>query len=161
MAPESDMPTVVKVDDVWQIEGKPRERFEIRAMYHPPNLPGKTIVVGYINIPPNGGTPSHRHGGAAVIAIPVSGYSLNQMNGQEPKIYGPGDFLYEAPGCHHQRSDNPGEENAIFFAVLVVDDEVINGGKDLGQLVVLDKEVETGERKPSKCVGKYENPCCE
>jgi hypothetical protein len=76
------------------------------------------------------------------------------MNGDEPIICGPGEFWYEAPGCHHQRSENvsQGEERAKFIAVLIVDDETIKD--DPMAIFVLDKEVETGERKGEVVVGE-------
>ncbi|UPX14904.1 uncharacterized protein EKO05_0005375 [Ascochyta rabiei] len=146
-------PKIVKVDGVWQIEGKPREDLQVCARYNPSNLPGKTILVLLVDIPPNGGTPSHRHGGATAIAIPFSGSSLNQMNDQEPQMYAPGAFWYEAPGCHHRRSENPSStETARFYAVMIVDDEVLGGkgGDEYGNVFVLDKEVEMGEKAASK-----------
>lgn len=106
------------------------------------------MMVGFVDVPPNGGTPSHRHGGAAIVAIPVLGTCLNQMNSTEPVEYSVGDFWYEAPGCHHQRSECVGDVNAKFFVVLIVDDEVIKDG--YGGIFVLDKEVEAGEKAPSK-----------
>ncbi|KAF2264378.1 hypothetical protein CC78DRAFT_601630 [Lojkania enalia] len=145
--PEFVSPNVIKVDGVWQIEGKPREDFKIVKTYNPSNLPGKTIIVGFIDVPPNGATPSHRHGGAAVVAIPIEGSTLNQMNNNNPIVYTSGEFWYEAPGCHHQRSENAGDVNAKFFAVLIVDNEVIKDG--YGDIFVLDKEVENGEKAPS------------
>ncbi|KAF2818769.1 hypothetical protein CC86DRAFT_375626 [Ophiobolus disseminans] len=146
-------PNVVKTNGVWQIEGKPREDLKIVARYTPSNLPGKTILILFVDIPPNGGTPPHRHGGATAIAIPISGTSLNQMNGAPPQLFGPGDFWFEGPGCHHQRSENPSaSENAKFYAVMIVDDEIIGGkgGEDFGAIFVLDKEVEAGEKEASK-----------
>ncbi|KAF2786299.1 hypothetical protein K505DRAFT_318668 [Melanomma pulvis-pyrius CBS 109.77] len=150
MASGFTSPNVVKVDGVWQIEGKPREDFQILSIHHPANLPGKTILISLITMPPHGGTPSHRHGGATAIAIPISGATVNQMNGNPPQTYGPGDFWYEAPGCHHQRSENvEGGGEAKFFAVLIVDDETVEGG-NWGNVLVLDKEVEAGEKVASK-----------
>lgn len=105
------------------------------------------MLVGLVDVPPNGGTPPHRHGGAAIVAIGFHGSTLNQMNGDEPIICGPGDHWYEAPGCHHQRSENAGEGRAKFIAVLIVDDETIDHGRDPGAIFVLDKEVEMGEKK--------------
>ncbi|KAF2728468.1 hypothetical protein EJ04DRAFT_504026 [Polyplosphaeria fusca] len=148
--PDFISPTIVKVDGVWQIEGKPRETFKVLATFNPSNLPGKTIIVGSINCPPNGGTPPHRHGGAAVVAVPIRGTCLNQMNSNEPVSYSVGDFWYEAPGCHHQRSECVGDENAEFLAVLIVDDETIRDG-NFGAVFVLDKEVEVGEKEKSRC----------
>ncbi|KAH8726919.1 hypothetical protein GQ44DRAFT_725684 [Phaeosphaeriaceae sp. PMI808] len=153
MASTTVAPKVVKIDGVWQIEGKPREDLQILARYNPSNLPGKTILVLLIDFPPNGGTPSHRHGGATAIAIPVSGTSINQMNADPPQAYGPGDFWFEGPGCHHRVSENASAtERAKFFAILIVDDDVIGGkdGGDLGAAFVLDAEVEHGEKPASK-----------
>jgi quercetin dioxygenase-like cupin family protein len=132
---------------------KPRESFQILKTYNPSNLPGKTIIVGLIDIPPNGASPPHRHGGAAIVAVPFQGTQLNQMNGDAPIRNGPGEFFYEAPGCHHERSENAGEGHAKFIAVLIVDDETIDYGTDLGAVFVLDKEVEMGERKASSASG--------
>ena len=42
-----------------------------------------------------------------------------------------------------------GEGHAKFIAVLIVDDETIDYGRDFGAVFVLDKEVEMGERKAS------------
>lgn len=133
----------------WPLLRKPREDFKIVSTYHPSNLQGKTIIVSIVTLPPGGATPSHRHGNATAIAIPLSGTSLNQMNGNA-KEYGRGDFWYEAPGCHHQRSENiSNEESATFFAILIVDDDVIEGG-NYGNILVLDNEVEVGEKEASQ-----------
>lgn len=75
------------------------------------------------------------------------------MNNEPPQTYGPGEFWYEGPGCHHQRSENPSQsERAKFWAVLIVDDDVIGGkgGEEFGGIFVLDKEVENGEKEASK-----------
>ncbi|KAK7180790.1 hypothetical protein DPSP01_009258 [Paraphaeosphaeria sporulosa] len=145
---ELKLPNVIKVDGVWQIEGKPREDFKILQTFHPSNLPGKTIVVGTVEMSPGSATPSHRHGGAAIVAVPIEGTSLNQMNGNEPITSSVGEFWYEAPGCHHQRSECVGDRKAKFFVTMIVDDEVIKDG--YGSVFVLDKEVEAGEKPPSK-----------
>lgn len=132
---------------------KPREDFKIVAMYNPSNIPGKTIIVGLIDVPEGGASPPHRHGGSAIVAVAFQGQTLNQMNDEEPIICGPGDFWYEAPGCHHQRSENVGEGRSKFIAVLVVDSETIDHGKNLGAVFVLDKEVEMGEKPGETGVG--------
>jgi hypothetical protein len=62
------------------------------------------------------------------------------MNDNAPVVHGVGDFWYEAPGCHHRRSENVGAGNARFFAVMVVDDETVKDGYE--SVFVLDKEVE-------------------
>lgn len=149
---------VIKCGDTWQIEGyytyhstirdmesanrtsRPRENFRVLNVFHPPNIPGKSMVVGVIDMDPNSATPSHTHGGAAVVAMVASGTVLNQMNCGEPIISRAGDIWYEAPGCHHVRSENAGgeSETARFFAVLIVDDEVIQDG--VHNIFVLDAE---------------------
>ncbi|GCB18988.1 hypothetical protein AAWM_01873 [Aspergillus awamori] len=149
---------LIKSGDIWQIEGyyayrnrvrrrestnmisRPRENFRVLNVFHPPNIPGKSMVVGVIDMDPNGATPSHTHGGAAVVAMVASGTVLNQMNCEEPIVSKAGDIWYEAPGCHHVRSENAGggSETARFFAVLIVDDEVIRDG--VHNIFVLDIE---------------------
>lgn len=82
---------------------------------------------------------------------PVTGKTTTHDSG--PKIYGPGESWYEAPGCHHVRSENAGEEEALFIANLVVGDEVFEGldvgatGVEaqfakIGRVFVIDKDVE-------------------
>ncbi|KAK9320196.1 hypothetical protein V1517DRAFT_330055 [Lipomyces orientalis] len=135
---------VIKVGDIYQIEGRPREDFQILNalnVYHPANIPGKSVLVGMIDMDPNAATPSHTHGGAAAIAVVVDGTVLNQMNCDEPIVSKKGDMWYEAPGCHHVRSENvSGSEKAKFLAVLIVDDEVIKDG--FHDIFVLDAERE-------------------
>jgi hypothetical protein len=70
---------------------RPREDFEILKVFHPSNLPGKSMIVASVSLDPNGATPSHTHGGAAIVAFPVDGTLLNQMNQDEPLISKPGD----------------------------------------------------------------------
>lgn len=120
---------------------RPRENFEILNVYNPSNIPGKSVVIISIDMVPNAATPPHTHGGAAAIAIVIDGVVLNQMNHDEPIVSQKGDMWYEAPGCHHVRSENiGGSEKAKFLAVLIVDDEVIKDG--FHRIVVLDAEKE-------------------
>ena len=119
---------------------RPREDFQVLNIYHPSNIPGKAVVVIQIDMVPNAATPPHTHGGGAAIGIMVDGKVLNQMNCDEPLISTKGEMWYEAPGCHHVRSENIGSENAKFIAVLIIDDEVIKDG--LHNIVLLDAEKE-------------------
>ncbi|KAL8830709.1 MAG: hypothetical protein Q9170_005616 [Blastenia crenularia] len=134
---------VMKKDGQWTVDGRPRETFKLLSHQHPPNIPGKSIITLLVTLPPNAATPSHTHSGAAVTALMVRGASLNQMNDDESRIYREGESFYEAPGCHHVRSENacesPGEE-ASFYAVFIVDDEVIEK-KGYQGLVVMDADV--------------------
>lgn len=117
---------------------RPREDFKIVNVYHPSNIPGKAVVIVSIDMVPNAATPPHTHSGAAAIAMVIDGVVLNQMNCEDPIVSQKGDMWYEAPGCHHVRSENNGLENAKFLAVLIIDDEVIKDG--FPNIVVLDAE---------------------
>ena len=56
---------------------------------------------------------------------PVTGETHAHDSG--PKVYGPGETWFEAPGCHHVRSENAGDEEVVFIANLVVSDKVFEG----------------------------------
>ena len=63
------------------------------------------------------------------------------MNSIEPFESSAGESFFEAPGCHHVRSENLSQtEDAVFSAVMIVDDEIVKDG--YGKLAVLDAEVE-------------------
>lgn len=119
-----------------------RENVKLLAHHHPPNIPGKSLITLLVKLPPNCATPPHTHNGAAVMAIMHRGASLNQMNNDEPFVSREGEVFYEAPGCHHIRSENACEsstEEASFVAVMIVDDEVIEKYGYEG-LVVIDAD---------------------
>ncbi|KAL9010582.1 MAG: hypothetical protein Q9173_004493 [Seirophora scorigena] len=140
----SNSQKVVKKDGVWFVEGRPRETIQLISRHHPPNIPGKSLITLLVTLPPNGATPPHRHGSAAVLALMLRGASRDQMN-QEPeaRVRGPGESFYEAPGCHHVRGENASEEEeAAFYAVFVVDDEEFETGGGYEGLLVLDQDVE-------------------
>ncbi|KJZ74727.1 hypothetical protein HIM_05844 [Hirsutella minnesotensis 3608] len=91
--------------------------------------PGKSIIGLKVSLPPNGWTPPHRHGGAQVVAVIQQGEMLSGMNGQPPKVYGPGQSFMELPGCHHTvAKNNSKEEPCILTATLVVDTETVKQG---------------------------------
>ena len=82
----------------------------------------------------------------------VEGTSLNQMKQDEAKVYRKGETFYEPPGCHHVRCENVGEEgsgDAVFVAVMVVDDAVLEGDGYAG-LAVLDVDKLGAEGEGSK-----------
>lgn len=117
---------------------RPREDFKIVNVYHLSDIPGKAIVIVSTDMIPNAATPLHTHSGAAAIAMMIDGVVLNEMNCDDPIISKKGDVWYEAPGCHHVRSENNGSEKAKFLAVLVIDEEVIKDG--FHNILVLDAE---------------------
>ncbi|PLN85514.1 hypothetical protein BDW42DRAFT_190799 [Aspergillus taichungensis] len=133
-------PKVIKIGETYHVEGRPRESFQVLNIYHPPNIPGKAVVVGMDSMDSKAATPAHTHGGAAVVAVVADGTVLNQMNDEEPIVSRVGETWYEGPGCHHVRSENvgAGDEKARFFAVLIVEEEVVAG--DVGGIFVLDAE---------------------
>ncbi|CAG9946241.1 unnamed protein product [Clonostachys rosea f. rosea IK726] len=158
---------VVKKDGLWVVEGRPIFNVQLSHLHHPSNLPGKTWTGVLVSGPPNAATPPHTHAGAAVVATVIRGHVLNQMvhthfdpvTGQKKehssgaKIYGPGESWYEAPGCHHVRSENAGSEDCEFVANLILDSSVFEGldledRSQLGDIqkiqrfVVIDADVE-------------------
>ncbi|CAM1501290.1 Fc.00g104520.m01.CDS01 [Cosmosporella sp. VM-42] len=85
---------------------------------------------------------------------PVTGEKTEHDGGAN--IYGPGETWFEAPGCHHVRSECIGDEDALFIANMVVSDKVFERldpnatgeEADLAKImrvVVIDKEVEEQE----------------
>ncbi|KAI5459068.1 hypothetical protein BGZ63DRAFT_465790 [Mariannaea sp. PMI_226] len=158
---------IVKKDGHWTVDGRPGVSVAISHTHNPPNLPGKTWFGLLVTSPVNAATPPHTHAGAAIVATVVSGHVLNQMvhthvdpvtgethtRDSGAKIYGPGESWYEAPGCHHVRSETVGNEDAVFIANLIVDSKVFDGldMKDtspeaewpkIGRVFILDADVE-------------------
>ena len=85
------------------------------------------------------------------MGLVLRGKMLNQMNSDEPRLCGEGESFYESPQCHHFRGENASEtEEASFYAVFVVDDDVVEK-KGFEGLLVLDaaaeEERKEGERK--------------
>lgn len=77
------------------------------------------------------------------------------------KIYGPGESWYEAPGCHHVRSENAGEVECQFVANLILDSGVFEGldledrsleadFEKIKRFVVIDAQVEEDKQKAAK-----------
>jgi hypothetical protein len=112
-------------------------------------------------------TPPHTHAGAAIVATVIRGHVLNRMvhtqvdqvtgethtHDSGAKVYGPGESWYEAPGCHHVRSETVGNEEALFIANLVVSTNVFEGlgvkarseeedFAKIGRVFIIDKDVE-------------------
>ncbi|PLB38581.1 uncharacterized protein BDW47DRAFT_125411 [Aspergillus candidus] len=96
---------VIEIGETYHVEGHPRETFQVLKIYHPPNIPGKAVVLGMVSMDSKAATPAHTHGGSAVIAVVADGTVLNQMNGDEQFISRVGETWYEGPGYHHVRSE--------------------------------------------------------
>ncbi len=114
----------------------------------PSNAPGLAFIGLKVTAPLNAATPPHTHGGSAVAATVIQGRVLNQMvcdgHSSGPKIYEKGDSWYEPPGCHHVRSENVGDKEAIFIASFVADAKRIEEKGLLGALVVMDADLDGG-----------------
>jgi len=160
MAPSLDMnlrwqdQNVVKSNGQWTVDGRPLARVEPIYQQQPSNIPGMTYIGLKVTAPVGSATPPHKHGGAAVVANMIKGRMLNQMecDGEEshgPKIHSEGDSWYEPPGCHHVRSENAGDEEAIFIANFVIETKKIEELGVVNALVQIDaaEEEKKGERK--------------
>ena len=55
------------------------------------DAPEWTTLTMEVDFEPDGSAPPHRHGGANVFALVVSGQVLSAMNDGEAKVYGPGE----------------------------------------------------------------------
>lgn len=75
----------------------------------------------------------------------IKGTVLNQMNEDEPFEAKAGESFSEKPGCHHVRSENNTDEEASFFAILVIDEQKLKA--EPGALLELDVDMEEKERK--------------
>ncbi|KAH7166522.1 hypothetical protein EDB81DRAFT_782395 [Dactylonectria macrodidyma] len=158
---------VVKKDGHWTIDGRPTVSVAMSYLHRPPNMADKTWLGLLVTAPPNAATPPHTHAGAAIVATVIRGHVLNQMvhshvdpatgakhtHESDAKVYGPGESWYEAPGCHHVRSENVGDEEALFIANLIVSTDVFDGldldarsveedFQKIRRVVVIDKDVE-------------------
>lgn len=69
------------------------------------------------------------------------------MSDDPAGTYKQGETWYERPGCHHVRSENVSDdpnEEAVFYAVIVIDDATLEKG-GMESVFVLDADKE--ERK--------------
>ena len=158
---------VVKKSGVWTVEGRPRSTYSSLERYEPSNIPGMSIVNLLVTLPPGAATPPHTHNGAALTATVVSGKVYSQMIHPHTKtkadgttesvqvdsgvgVYGIGETWFEAPECHHVRSDNASEEEDAKFVVnFVIETEKLTRAEkeygDIGRaLTILDVDMEAG-----------------
>ncbi|KAK3065239.1 hypothetical protein LTS18_005276 [Coniosporium uncinatum] len=123
-----------------RIYSKPRPA--IKLLYHYPlaNVPNFSILALSVSFPPGGQTPPHRHGGASVAGMVLSGTGYNKMNDEPTKVLEKGETWYEAPGCHHRVSANASETEGLeILATFVVETSVVEEG-GAGALVIVDEE---------------------
>jgi len=104
------------------------------------NVEGFSIIGLKVSFPPGAASPPHRHGGASVAAVVVSGTAYNKMNNDPTLLKQAGESWYEAPGCHHKTSANASDTEPMeLVATFVVETKVVeeNG---FGALVQVDEE---------------------
>lgn len=81
-----------------------------------------------------------------MVATMIRGQMLNQMecdgHNSGPKIYSQGECWYEPPGCHHVRSENAGDEEAVFIANFVIETRKLEELGPMNALVQIDAEEE-------------------
>ncbi|PNP74823.1 hypothetical protein FNYG_11837 [Fusarium nygamai] len=158
---------VVKKYGQWTVDGRPTVSVAVSHVHQPPDLPNNTWLGLLVTAPPNAATPPHTHAGAAIVATVIRGHVLNQMvhtqvdqatgethkHDNGAKVYGPGESWYEAPGCHHVRSENVGNDEALFIANLVVSTDLFKGldvkarseeedFAKIGRVFIIDKDVD-------------------
>lgn len=119
---------------------KPRPTRQILFSYPLQNVPGFSAVGVSVSFPPGGASPPHRHGGASVIGLIVSGTAYNKMNDEPTMLLNTGESWYEAPGCHHKTSANASStEPMVLHATFVVETKIFQEG-GMGALVQVDEE---------------------
>ncbi|KAK3068667.1 hypothetical protein LTR53_013581 [Teratosphaeriaceae sp. CCFEE 6253] len=137
---------IIKKDGEWTVDGRPTINVDVAWHETPSNALGKAFVGLKVTAPRNAATPPHTHGGSAVSATVIQGRVLNQMVCGAytigPKVYEKGESWYEAPGCHHVRSENVGDEEAVFIASMITDEKRIAEMGLLRALVVIDADLE-------------------
>lgn len=104
------------------------------------NVSGFSVIGLSVAFPPGGASPPHRHGGASVAGVVISGTTYNKMNDDPTLVLTKGETWYEAPGCHHKISANASDtEDLLLLATFVVETKVVEDG-GFGALVQVDEE---------------------
>jgi quercetin dioxygenase-like cupin family protein len=87
-----------------------------------PTVPGKELAVVLVRYPSGAKSVPHHHAPSAFIfAYVLSGKVRSQVEGEEEKVYRPGESWIEAPGAHHTVSENASENaEATLLAVFIV-----------------------------------------
>jgi quercetin dioxygenase-like cupin family protein len=87
------------------------------------NVPGKSLVAETVSYPPGAKSVAHRHANSAfIMAYVIAGAIRSQVDGEQARVYHPGETWSEAPGAHHTISENASAtEPAELLAVFLVD----------------------------------------
>jgi quercetin dioxygenase-like cupin family protein len=91
-----------------------------------PDIPGKSINTIVVTYQPGGKSPPHHHARSAfVIGYVLSGSIRSQVNGGELQVLHAGEHWTEAPGAHHNISENASAtEPASLLAIFIADTSV-------------------------------------
>jgi quercetin dioxygenase-like cupin family protein len=92
------------------------------------NVPGKSLTVEVVDVPPGAKVPTHRHGGPTLDYV-MAGVLRMQMEGGASHDYKPGEVLFEPEGAVHLFAENPSTtESAKVMLICVADEgaELIN-----------------------------------
>ncbi|OCL06495.1 hypothetical protein AOQ84DRAFT_321366 [Glonium stellatum] len=119
---------------------KPRPAIKMLYSYSLRNIPGFSVIGLSVSFPPGGSSPPHRHGGASIAGVVISGTAYNKMNNDPTLVLEKGETWYEAPGCHHKISMNASDsEDLVLLATFIVETKVVEEG-GFGALVQVDEE---------------------
>jgi quercetin dioxygenase-like cupin family protein len=86
------------------------------------NIPGKSLTVEVVDIPPNGRVPRHRHGGPTIDYV-MAGVLRMQMQGGPAHDYKPGEVLFEPQGAVHLFAENLSSTEPAKIMLICVADE--------------------------------------
>jgi quercetin dioxygenase-like cupin family protein len=86
------------------------------------NIPGKSLTIQVVDIPPGGRVPRHRHGGPTVDYM-MAGVLRMQMQDGAVHDYKPGEVLFESEGAVHLFAENPSATEPATVMLICVADE--------------------------------------
>ncbi|EON62362.1 hypothetical protein W97_01584 [Coniosporium apollinis CBS 100218] len=128
------------IEDPVYERSKPRPTIKMLYSYRLRNVSGFSVIGLSVAFPPGGASPPHRHGGASVAGVVISGTAYNKMNDDPTLVLTKGETWYEAPGCHHKISANASDtEDLLLLATFVVETKVVEDG-GFGALVQVDEQ---------------------
>ena len=86
------------------------------------NVPGKTLTVQVVDMPPRGKVPEHHHGGPTVVYI-LSGAFRLQLEGGREGVYRAGETFFEPAGAVHALTQNISETDPAQLMLIHVADD--------------------------------------
>ena len=83
------------------------------------SVEGRQVTVYRTTLPPGYKGVSHRHPGETFVYV-LSGRVVNQIEGEEPRELGAGEFFFEPDGVLHARFENPDQERTAVYIVFAI-----------------------------------------